>query len=116
MDDKQTLLLKTSDLTRGEKLYIKRKRLGLSQIEMSVDIGVIYSQYRAMEQDVEGAEPPYISLGALLECESYCVQRVRLGINKTRLAEEIGVSIYWLRQMERGDAPIKRLADYWGAA
>lgn len=106
-------LLRTSDLTRGEKLYIKRKRLGLSQIEMSVDIGVLHSQYRAMEQDLEGAEPPYISLGKLLECESYCVQRVRAGINKTKLAKEIGVSIYWLRLMERGDAPVKRLAEYW---
>jgi transcriptional regulator with XRE-family HTH domain len=107
-------ILSTSDLTRGEKLYIKRKRLGLSQIEMSVDLGVIHSQYRAMEQDAEGSEPPYISLGVLLECESYCVSRVRAGINKTKLAAEIGVSIYWLRQMERGDAPIKRLAEYWG--
>lgn len=108
-------LLKTSDLTRGEKLYIKRKRLGLSQIEMSVDLGVIHSKYRAMEQDVEGSEPPYISLGPLQECESYCVQRVRAGINKTTLAAEMGVSIYWLRQMERGEAPIKRLAEYWRA-
>lgn len=108
-------ILKTTDLTRGEKLYIKRKRLGLSQIEMSVDVGVIHSQYRAMEQDVEGSDPVYVTLGKLLECESYCVSRVRAGMNKTQLAKEIGVSIYWLRQMERGDAPIKRLAEYWGA-
>ncbi|MEE8181752.1 MAG: hypothetical protein V3T87_00395 [Candidatus Thorarchaeota archaeon] len=108
-------LLKITDLTRGEKLYIKRKRLGLSQIEMSVDIGVIHSKYRAMEQDVEGSEPPFITLGTLLECESYCVSRVRAGVNKTKLAAEIGVSVYWLRQMERGTAPIKRLADFWEA-
>lgn len=110
----ETTLLKTSDLTRGEKLFIKRKRLGISQIEMSVDLGVIYSRYRAMEQDVEGSKPPYVSLGPLLECESYCVQRVRAGINKTELADKMGCSVYWLRQMERGDAPIKRLAEYWG--
>ena len=108
-------ILKTTDLTRGEKLYIRRKRLGLSQIEMSVDLGVIYCRYRAMEQDLEGSDPPFISLGKLRECESYCVSRVRAGVNKTALAEKIGVSVYWLRQMEQGTAPIKRLADYWEA-
>jgi len=107
-------LLKTSDLTRGEKLYIKRMRLGLSQIEMSVDLGVIHSQYRAMEQDVLCSAPAYVTIGKLLEREAYAIMRRRSGLNKTELAQDMGVDIFWLRQMERGDAPIKRLAEYWG--
>jgi len=108
-------LLRTRDLTRGEKLYVKRNRLGITQLEMSVSMGVVPAQYRAMEQDVEGSEAPYITLGASLEPrESYTIMRRRAGYSRAELAEEIGVSAFWLRKMEKGLAPIKRLADYWG--
>lgn len=106
--------LKTSDLTRGEKLYLKRHRLGLTQLEMSVDLGVIPAQYRAMEHDVEGSKAPFISLGAMKPREIYTILRKREGLSRAELAEQMGISEFWVRKMEKGAAPIKRLAEFWG--
>lgn len=109
-------ILTTSDLTRGEKLYIARRRKGLTQIEMSVDCGVAYGEYRAMETDDPGTKPPYITLGTLLEREAYTIMRRRSGLSRDEVADKMDVSTFWLRQMEAGAAPIKRLAQFWGAS
>lgn len=108
-------MLSTSDLSRAEKLYLKRKRMGLTQVEMSVDCGVSLNEYRGMESDAVGTRPPYVALGTLEDREVYVILRHRSGLSSSEIAEEIGVSTYWLRQMEGGDAPIKRLQAYWGA-
>ena len=109
----ERMLLSTKDLTRSEKLYLKRRRMGLTQVEMSVDYGVPLSEYRAMEDGTIGVIVPYVAIGTLKDTESYTIMRHRSGMSKTEVAERIGVSAYWLRQMENGAAPIKRLAEYW---
>ena len=106
-------LLSASDLTRGEKLYLHRKRLGQNQVRRSVDLGVGFAEYRAMEVDNPTALPPYQSIGAMEVRESYMILRRRQGLTKGELADAIGCSSEWLRQMERGQAPIRRLQEYW---
>lgn len=106
-------LLSASDLTRGEKLYLHRKRLGQNQVRRSVDLGVGYAEYRAMEVDNPTTKPPYQSIGLMEVRESYMIFRRREGMTKGELAEDIGCSPEWLRQMESGQATIKRLQEYW---
>jgi hypothetical protein len=113
--NKPERMLLLSDLTRAEKLYLRRRRLGLTQVEMSVDHGVSLNEYRAMEADLPGVRVPYAPLGTLTDQETYVILRQRSGLSKPEVAEDIGVSPYWLRQMESGAAPIKRLEEYWRA-
>lgn len=107
--------LNVSDLTRGEKIYLHRKRLGYTQFEMAVDLGVGLSEYRAMELDEEGTRPPYTTLHKLEPHEACATWRRREGISKEQLALELGVTSYWVGRMEAGTAPVKRLAKYWEA-
>ena len=106
-------LLSASDLTRGEKLYLHRKRLGMNQVRRCVDLEVGYAQYRAMEVDSSTTTPPYQSIGPMEERESYMILRRRQGMTKGDLAEAVGCSTEWLRQMESGQASIRRLQEYW---
>lgn len=108
-------LLHASDLTRGEKLYLYRNRIGFSQEQRCVDLGVGFAEYRAMEVDSETTKPPYISIGAMEPRESYMIFRRRAGMTKGEVAEAVGCSVEWLRQMEQGRAPIRRLEEYWKA-
>lgn len=112
-ETKPTPLLLLRDLTKGEKLHLYRRRLGFTQIQMSVDYGVSLNEYRAMEMDMPEARTVYVSLGTLEEREVYTVLRIRSGLSREEVASEVGVSTYWLRQMEAGAAPLKRLQEYW---
>lgn len=112
----ETNLLDASDLTRGEKLYLFRKRLGYTQVQRSVDLGVGFAEYRAMELDEAHARGPYVTLRSIEEREVYTILRRRAGMTKGELAEVMGISAEWIRQMELGQAPIKRLQEYWESA
>lgn len=106
-------LLSASDLTRGEKLYLHRKRLNINQVRRCVDLGVGLAEYRAMEVDGPASKPPYQSIGVMEVREGYIILRRREGMTKGELAEAVGCSPEWLRQMESGQAPIRRLQEYW---
>ena len=103
--------LRVSELTGGEKLYIYRTREGKTQFEKAVELGMCMAQYRSMELDHTRAV--YVSLGKLEEHEAFTLLRRRKGLTKVELAERIGVSSYWLGQMEAGTAPIDRLRRFW---
>lgn len=107
-------LLTASDLSRGEKLYLWRKRYALSQIEASVDLGVSLIAYRVMEEDGEGSNPPFKTLGALEPTEEFVTLRRRQGWTRADLGVVMEVSAEWIRKMESGLAPMVRLEEYWG--
>lgn len=107
------IIVLAEDLSRGERLYLRRQRLGTTQIEAAVNLGVCLAEYRAMEVDDPMTKCPYTSVGKLAPHEQYMIKRRRLGYSRPALAAEMGVSAFWLRQMEKGVAPIRSLVKFW---
>jgi transcriptional regulator with XRE-family HTH domain len=100
--------------TRGEKLRVLRRRRGWSQRAAAKKYKTSEWQYREWEADTnEGAEAPDIELE--LQLHELCfLTRRREGWTAAEIADDLGVSRYWLGCMERGQAPVDRLAEYWG--
>lgn len=107
--------MKASDLTEGEKLLLDRRRRGRSQRQRAAELGVTLYQYRAWEGDRERPES-IPRLGSLSVAEVCVVARRRAAIGVVELANELGVSREWLRQMEAGNVDPARLASYWQQA
>jgi len=57
---------------------------------------------------------PRIRIGKLKPHEAAVTMRRRWGFKRTELAKQIGVSCWWLTQMERGRVNPKRLVEFWG--
>lgn len=108
------MLVKTSDLTVGEKLVVKRRRDGLSQVKAAKKAKVSLFAYRQWEQDVEKAPAPKI--GKLEDHEQCYILRRRAGWTTQELADELEVCRWWLCQMERGAIDTQPLVAYWQAA
>lgn len=105
--------MKTRDLTNGEKFIVQRRRADQSQREAAEAKGVSLYRYRRWESDQE--KPPSVSLGRLEPYEGCFVRRRRAGISLKTLAEVLGVSRWWLCQMEYGKAATDRLVDHWSS-
>ena len=104
--------MKTRDrATLGERILIQRRRRHLSQRAVAKDYGVTLHLYRKWEWDKK--KPPDVILGELEPHEVFFLRRRRSGCSLTSFAEALGVSPWWLCQMEYGDAKIDRLAAYW---
>lgn len=108
------MFVKTSELTRGTRLRIERRRLKQTQVQAAHRWKVPVNIYRGWEHDdVVGPSSPSVPLGKLRTYEECWVLRQRSGKTLQVLCEEIGISRWWLTQMESGDAPVKRLKNYW---
>lgn len=103
--------LKASSLTNGERLLIDRRRALLSQKEAADAWSVSLYLYRRWEDDK--SDPPRTSVGRLEKFEVCLLKRRRSGLRVSDLAEKIGVSRWWLTQMERGEAPDDILVSWW---
>jgi DNA-binding XRE family transcriptional regulator len=109
------MLVKTSDLTPGEKLVIQRRRDGTSQVKAAKKAKVSLFVYRQWEQDVE--KPTTVpKVGKLEDHEQCYVMRRRAGWTAQELADELEVCRWWLCQMERGQQDTQPLVDFWQAA
>lgn len=108
------MFVKTSELTRGQRLRIERRRLKQTQVEAASRYKVAVNIYRGWEHDDSVGHPsPNVSLGKLMTYEQCWVLRQRTDKTLEVLSSEIGISRWWLTQMEAGDAPVKRLRIYW---
>lgn len=109
--------MRASDLTRGERRLIVRRRAGRSQREMAELYDVSLYFYRKMERDERSGPPPDLQMigGPLTLREKLFLQRRREGLSIREVAESMGVSAWWVTQMERGSAPVDRLARWWNA-
>jgi len=103
-----------SDLTRGERLMVDRRRRGLSQVEMSTFLKVGLRQYRKWERDEEDA--PNKGVGKLALHERCYMARRRASVERQQLAKRMKCSRLWITLMETGRAPVEALAEYWGLA
>lgn len=106
------MLIKTTDLTPGERLAIDRRRIGRSQQAQAGIFGVSLYKYRKWENDEE--EPPNDPpLGNLQTHEQCYVVRRRRGLRLGDVAVEMGFSRWWINQMELGEVNCGKLHDYF---
>ena len=108
--------MRVSDLTPGEKLFLSRKRDGLSMADAAASHGVGLPTYRKWEKDEAEPEAKAPALGKLTMTDQFIVLRRRSGMTMKAIADDVGCCPWWLRQMELGDAPNQKLQEYWGIA
>lgn len=103
------MLLKIADLSPGERFLLERRRLREGQGEAAARHGVSRWRYRRWELGRE--DGPAVELGKLEPHEACFVIRTRSGVSVQDLAEAMGISRWWLIQMEYGDKPADRLVE-----
>ena len=101
-------------VTAGEARNIYRRRLGWSQ-EQSARF-LKYGSRQAVskaEADETLLSPQEAACLQLSTCEKMYLLRRRWGKSQKELAPLIGVSRYWLSQMEIGAADCTKLEEFW---
>ena len=100
--------------THGELLLVWRKREEKSQSELAAQFRVTRNCWGRWERgtNVPGVSAP-IEFKDVAEHEKCMLLRRREGITQGDLAKTIGVSRWWLNQMESGKADPARLITYW---
>ena len=101
-------------LTAGERLRIRRRRLGETQRQAADRHGVSLARYSLWERDLWPATGiPKVSLGRLEPHERCLLYRLRAGTPQWKIAEDLGRCRYWVNKMERGEEPCDELIAYW---
>lgn len=96
------------EVSQGEWLTIKRRREGLTQLEMAEKLGLTRHEYQAKEANSNG------KLGRRLTDLEVCfIYRTRAKMSQAAVAREIGVSRLWVNRMENGEEDHGRLLDFW---
>jgi DNA-binding XRE family transcriptional regulator len=106
-------MLTTTQLTPSERLLIQRRRDGNTQPKAAAAMGVSEWHYRMIEAGNRPGSCPTVAIGKLMPYEAAFLMRRRRGIKRSELAKMIGVSCWWLTQMERGKTTSTRLIDFW---
>lgn len=107
-------MLKKLTPTAGELLLVWRKREELNQGSMAARFNVNRTRWGRWErgEDTSTVEAP-LGVEQLLDHEKCMLLRRRSGITQGELAKTIGVSRWWLNQMESGKADPARLVTFW---
>jgi len=102
-------------LTLGETLLISRRRSGLSQDEMARVNGITRNFYGEVERDQsEYQGMNFCEVEPLEVNEKIMLCRRRSSMTQGEIAEQIGITRYWLNQMEVGTAPVSfDLVKFW---
>lgn len=100
--------------TKGEALFIWRRRRGLRQVEEAANRGVHPDVYRDWEADRRPDTQPRQQLGPLKPHEMCVLLRRRAGMKQKELAQILGCTRLWVIKMEEGTAPSGMLREYWG--
>ena len=106
-------MLTTPQLAPSERLITYRRRTGLTQTQASQEWGFTEWHYRMLEAGNRQSFCQRVWIGKLKPHESAFLMRRRYGYKRTDLAKMIGVSCWWLTQMERGRVNPKRLIEFW---
>lgn len=87
----------------------------MTQVQAARKLGISLYEYRRLEagelEDAERAALP----GGLRDNERCYIARQRASLRLEDLAPKVGVTMFWLCQMERGTAPTETLVAYWQA-
>lgn len=107
--------LSLGKLSKGERLYLERRRRGESTTEAAARYGVGRNKFANWERERDAvSDAPSVSLKSEPKPHEACqILRRRAGLEISELAEQVGVSRYWLRQMESGQVSVSRLVQHW---
>lgn len=102
-------------LTQGEKVYLTRRRLGLSQSKFAKKFGMSRNQISLIErEEVDPTPEMKISeVSIKSESELFAILRKRRGISQTDIGSALGLSRFWVNRMERGEVNDDKLRSYW---
>lgn len=104
-------------LTRGELLYVKRRRAGMTQAEMAKKLGVTLDAFRVWERGLgDEAECPSVTpipVAEMTLLELFTIRRRRLGVTIAYLADVMDRSVGWVHRAQTGKdaASAERLAN-----
>jgi len=108
------LKAKVAELSYAERLLIWRRRSGHNQTMAAKLVGVCRNTYTRMELGDETRIQPIVPyLGELYDNEACVILRRRSGWPQWRVAEEMGISRFWVNQMELGYADANKLVGFW---
>jgi DNA-binding XRE family transcriptional regulator len=102
---------KPTRVTNPEWLLLLRKRSNLTQASAAKKHGQTLFAYRKREELNNTLKKRWRV--TLEEHEALWLRRVQSALSMQDLAHKIGISRFWLRQMEAGTAPLDRLREYW---
>lgn len=87
-------------ISKGEKLFLDRRKKGLTQPKMALALGIDYYRYRELEQ--KGHLDDTVKDITQNVCRGdYCtVMRRRLGLSQEEIAERLGTTRYIVNRME----------------
>lgn len=107
MSDKRKL----GDITRGEWEAIKRRRAGLTQ----ADVAAIDEVDRLVVVRREKNTEPHPQRGRIMVTEpEWCfIMRLRKGMTQKAVGEALGLSSFWVREMEAGRQSWERLMSFY---
>lgn len=110
-------------LTKAEKIFIHRRREGLTQEDAARIMAVTLAAYKVYEKTGNKFHLPYgqtpgtyrtPKLGRLKGHERCAIMRKRNPhITQQVIANQLGMCRNWIGLMERGDAPSKALEGFW---
>lgn len=101
--------------TKGESLFLWRRRQGLSQPEAAAQFKVSVDTYREWEADQRTKDQPRQLLGGALKPHEVCViKRRREKLTQREVGRRMGCTRLWVHQMEAGQGPVERLREFWG--
>jgi len=98
-----------TELTKGERLAVLRRRSGKTQAQAARAAGLSLNTYREREAVTEPDGRPL----RLTDAELCYVLRHRSGLTLDELAPKVGLSKWWICQIEKGRAPAGTLLGYW---
>ncbi|QDP61575.1 MAG: hypothetical protein Tp138OMZ00d2C19078261_36 [Prokaryotic dsDNA virus sp.] len=102
-------------LSNSEKLLIARRRSNFTQEAMAAIYGVSRNVYGEMERGQrEVKDYREGNVEPLKDHEKLLIARRRAELKQEDIAEEIGVTRYWLNRMELGHVPLcKEFVMFW---
>ena len=106
------------ELTFGETLFLWRRRHAWTQDQLARRWRTTWRRIRDYEHDRQLHLCPktladVTLVGPVLPYERCVLLRRREGLRQCDVARRIGITTFWLRLMELGEAPTKRLEEYW---
>ena len=97
--------------TRGERLLVTRRRLGVTQVDAAELHDTTRSMYAKWERDI--VPGPHVKIGRLEPHERCLLYRRRAGFTQAQVAEGLEMCRYWVNLMETGQAPCDNLLWFW---
>lgn len=103
-----------TDLSYEERLLVYRRRKDLTQTEMADSLGVSRKTYCRLENGIKTEKTPDApAVWPLRNHEQCFIMRRRSGWSQEMCADLMGVSRYWYRLMEMGQAGDDKLVEFW---